>query len=80
MVRSDAMLFATHGWRNLIATVAVGTDGEGSGMIDGAMAFGPDFGVRLGSKYDGGSKFCFNVARYTCTYIIVEHDVRVDKT
>jgi len=61
-----------------MATAAVGTEGEVPGKIEGVIAFGPDCGVRLGPKYDGGSRSCFNVARYTCADITIEYHVRVD--
>jgi hypothetical protein len=43
MERSREMVLETWGWRTLIATEAVGTDGGGSWRITGPMAAAEDF-------------------------------------
>lgn len=50
IVRSRSIILVTRGWRTLMATAEVGTDGLDSGRMTGARAPGPFLGARFGSK------------------------------
>lgn len=76
METSRAMVLDTRGWRTLMATDAVGTEGGGFLRIAGARAPPRVFGLRRGPRYDGGMRSFLRVARYT--YRSVRFRVRKD--